>query len=118
MRAAFLLFVLALAALGAALLPGPLPAAGSVVEVDTVTAGIAPGSQAISGDVDGNGEVNSIDAFHLLQHDAGIIWPNPNEELYKIADLNEDGLLNSLDATLILQFHAGLIDNLNPPTSM
>ncbi len=106
------LLLLALIALAPVLAPGDRPAGASTVEANAFIGGAALGSQTLRGDVDGNGEVNSIDAFHILQSDAGIIWPDPNEELYKIADLNQDGLLNSLDATLILQFHAGLVDSL------
>ncbi|MCI0777457.1 MAG: hypothetical protein J4N95_04695 [Chloroflexi bacterium] len=69
-------------------------------------------AESIRGDVDGDGRVNSIDAFHLIQLRAGIMGPDPNEELYEKADLNDDGLLDGLDALLILQFHAGLIENL------
>ncbi len=69
-------------------------------------------AESIRGDVDGDGRVNSIDAFHLIQFSAGIILPDPDAELYEKADLNNDGLLDSLDASLILQFHAGLIESL------
>ena len=58
-----------------------------------------------------DGEVNSVDAFHLLQFRAGIIWPFPNVISEK-ADVNDDGIGNALDAVLILQFHAGLIPTL------
>ena len=69
-------------------------------------------AESIRGDVDSNGTVDSIDAFHLIQLRAGIMGPNPNEQLYEKADLNDDGLLDGLDALLILQFHAGLIESL------
>ena len=72
-------------------------------------------AESIAGDVDGNGEVNSIDAFLILQHDAGIIWPPPySEEYYQSADVNEDGFVSVVDVSLILQFHAGLIQTLDP----
>ncbi len=70
-------------------------------------------AESILGDVDGDGRVNSIDAFLLLKFRAGIIWPDPNEGLYEKADLNDDGLVNTIDAALILQFHAGLIESLS-----
>ena len=75
-------------------------------------AGPPVAAESIRGDVDSNGTVDSIDAFHLIQLRAGIMGPNPNEQLYEKADLNDDGLLDGLDALLILQFHAGLIDSL------
>jgi hypothetical protein len=65
------------------------------------------------GDVNGDGVINSIDAFFTLGLHAGIIPPpghfNPK------ADVNEDGFVNSVDAILILQFHAGLLASLPPP---
>ena len=75
-------------------------------------AGPPVAAELIRGDVDSNGTVDSIDAFHLIQLRAGIMGPNPNEQLYEKADLNDDGLLDGLDALLILQFHAGLIESL------
>ena len=73
---------------------------------------LAEGGSVIRGDVNDDGEVNSIDAFLLLQFNAGIIWPDPNAERYKVADLNGDGVINAFDSLLILQFHAGLLSSL------
>lgn len=77
---------------------------------------------ATPGDVNRDGRVNSIDAFHFLQHRAGIICPLPPlEETYcpssdpkymQSADVNEDGIDTAIDATFILQYHAGLLDHL------
>jgi len=72
---------------------------------------------AARGDVDGNGVVNSIDAFLLLQYGAGLITnlpdgtPRPGGPPPK-DDADGNGFVNALDALLILQFHAGLIDSL------
>ena len=72
---------------------------------------------AAPGDVNADGEVNSIDAFLLLQLHAGIIELLPDqlpvpEDWYKPGDVNNNGWLDSQDALLILQFHARLIDEL------
>ncbi|MCH8849713.1 MAG: hypothetical protein IIC89_02675 [Chloroflexi bacterium] len=112
-RTTVLVLLLSVVAVGAALLPGAGPAAATGVTADTLIGDAALGSDTTRGDVDGSGEVNSIDALLILQFDAAIIDPPPNpEKWYQNGDLNEDGLLDSLDATLILQFHAGLIDSL------
>ncbi len=62
---------------------------------------------APNGDVNLDGVTNSIDAFHILQHTAGIILPPPPN-----SDVNLDGVANSLDAMLILQYDAGLVTEL------
>ncbi len=69
-------------------------------------------AESIAGDVDGNGEVNSIDAFLLLQLHAGII--GIGQPYSEKADVNNDQRVNSIDAALILRFHAGLIQTLDP----
>jgi hypothetical protein len=63
------------------------------------------------GDVDEDGEINSVDALLVLQFQATTIIPPPHpEEYYKRADVNQSGWVDSRDALLILQFEAGLID--------
>lgn len=62
------------------------------------------------GDVNGNGEINSIDALWVLWEVAGIVDQVP---LPEAADLNKDGRITAVDAALILQIEAGLIP---PPT--
>ena len=61
------------------------------------------------GDVDRNGDVNSIDAMLVLQLSAGMIGTLPQFELQ---DVNGDGAVDSQDALLILQFVAGLVESL------
>jgi hypothetical protein len=74
------------------------------------------------GDVNNDTRVNSVDAFLLLQFQAGFIChlPPPQDSSCPISqlgkgDVNEDGVANALDATLILQYHAGLLATLPPP---
>lgn len=82
----------------------------SVTEVPSVSA------EATLGDVNGDGVIDSRDAFFVLGFQAGIIFPPglPPGNFNVKADVNEDGFVNSIDAFLILQFHAGLLENLPP----
>jgi hypothetical protein len=61
------------------------------------------------GDVNGDGEVNTIDAALIMQSVAGFIAQPPNQS---VADVNDDGRIDSVDAALILQYDAGLIESL------
>jgi hypothetical protein len=65
------------------------------------------------GDVNGDGEVNSVDAALILQVEAGLI-DLEDLEFPNNADVNEDDEVNSVDSALILQFEAGFIDSLPP----
>ncbi len=70
-----------------------------------------------NGDINKDGETNSIDAAIILQQTAGLISLN---DLYlrfgshnvDRSDVNLDGVLNSVDAALILQLEAGFIPSL------
>ena len=62
------------------------------------------------GDVNDDGQVNSVDASLILQLKAGLISSLVNEES---GDVNGDGNLTSVDAALILQLDAGLIPSLS-----
>lgn len=62
------------------------------------------------GDVNGDGEINALDAAVILQADAGLI--TLDEAQIEAADVNNDGALDSLDAAVILQLDAGLIEAL------
>jgi hypothetical protein len=64
-----------------------------------------------AGDVNCDGDVNSIDGALVLQSDAGLIDSLPCPQN---ADVSGDGLVNAIDATLILQYDAGLIGSLPP----
>jgi hypothetical protein len=69
---------------------------------------VAPSS---CGDANGDGRVNSIDAFLLLMYKAGIILPSPYPYSGDSGDSDVDGngIVNAIDATIILQFHAALL---------
>jgi hypothetical protein len=62
------------------------------------------------GDVNDDGEVNSVDAALILQRVAGLIGSLVNAPS---GDVNDDGSVNSVDAALILQLEAGMIDDLD-----
>jgi hypothetical protein len=62
------------------------------------------------GDVNDDGQVNSIDAALILQLEAGLLSSLVN---MPSADVNHDGHVNSVDAALILQLEAGLITTLS-----
>ena len=61
------------------------------------------------GDVNGDSEVNSLDAAQTLKHDAFLI--TLEGDAITAADVNGDGEVNSLDAAQILKFDAFLIDS-------
>lgn len=56
------------------------------------------------GDINGDGEVNSLDAVAILRCDAGIV--QLDEAQKATADINGDGKVNSLDAVAILKMDA------------
>ncbi|MBQ7646200.1 MAG: leucine-rich repeat protein, partial [Clostridia bacterium] len=62
------------------------------------------------GDVNGDGEVDSLDATAALKYDAGII--DLSAEQMTVGDVNGDGEVDSLDAILIFKYDAGIIDEL------
>jgi hypothetical protein len=70
----------------------------------------APRSLAV-GDVNCDGNINSIDATLILQVAAELI---NSLECPENSDVNQDGAASVLDALLILQYNAGLIDQLPP----
>lgn len=60
------------------------------------------------GDVNNDGEIDSLDAAAVLKHDAGIATLDARGLL--AADVNKDGEVDSLDAAMILKFDAKIID--------
>ena len=97
-RTAFLLFVLALAAL-------------LWTNGDLTPAALGHGGPLFTGDVNCDGRIDSLDALAVLQFEAGLldklIFPDGG-------DSNEDGKINSIDALLILRFDAGLMPDKRP----
>ena len=81
----------------------------------TLTATPTPATPATPGtpfgDVNGDGQVNSLDAFWILIYDAGLVQSLPKLDA---ADVNLDGQITPEDARLILEFDAGLLDGLPP----
>jgi uncharacterized repeat protein (TIGR01451 family) len=65
----------------------------------------------VQGDANGDGRIDSVDAFWVLLRDAGLIDELPEEGA---GDVNKDGVTNSVDALGILLFAAGLIDEFPP----
>lgn len=60
----------------------------------------------VKGDVNGDGEVNSLDAAQVLKYDANLI--DLSDEQKVRSDVNGDGEVNSLDAAKILREDAGI----------
>ena len=67
----------------------------------------------MTGDVDGNGKVNAIDATQILRYANGkaSVFTNTTEEefiaLVCVSDINGDGNVNAIDATQILRYANG-----------
>ena len=66
---------------------------------------------ATSGDVNCDGQVNSLDAILIMQFFARLTFGLPCQN---VGDLNGNGSVGPLDALLILQYEAGLLDALPP----
>ncbi len=82
--------------------PTPAPATDTPVPpTDT------PEPAKVCGDINSDGDVNSIDASLVFQYKAGFLTTLPNESS---ADVNNDGAITSVDGALILQVGAGFID--------
>lgn len=59
----------------------------------------------VIGDVNGDGEVDNMDALQILRYDAGL--ENLSAEQRKVADVNGDGRVDNLDVTAIFAKDAG-----------
>lgn len=61
------------------------------------------------GDVNTDGETNSLDAALILKHDSGLAILDIT--VIEVADVNCDNKVNSLDAALILKYDAKIIED-------
>ncbi len=66
-------------------------------------------SRYMLGDVNGDEEVDYLDAMTVLRYDAELIELTDTQ--LSAADVNGDGLVDSLDAILMLRYDAGLIES-------
>ena len=64
------------------------------------------GLQAATGDVNGDGTVNIIDALVTAQYSVGL---NPSPFIQTAADVDCSGIINIVDALQIAQYYVGLI---------
>ena len=65
---------------------------------------------ANSGDVNGDGAVNAVDALVAMRYVLGVSTENLTPEQIAAADFNGDGAVNAVDAMLIMRFSLGLIE--------
>ena len=69
----------------------------------------------LTGDINSDGKVNSLDALIVLQYSVGLSTDVKN---FRAGDVNSDMLLNSIDALIILQISVGLINPEDYPQDM
>lgn len=90
--------------------PSPTPTATpSPSPTAPATPTRTPTPSGRTGDANGDGRVDSIDAALILQFTAEFLPSIP-----ATADANQDGVVNAIDAALVLQLAAGLISSLPP----
>ncbi|MEN2775716.1 dockerin type I repeat-containing protein [Acetivibrio clariflavus] len=68
-----------------------------------------PDESFIVGDIDGNGEINSIDYGLLKKYLLGLIDSFDYEYGLEAADVNRDGEINSIDLALYKKYLLGII---------
>lgn len=61
-----------------------------------------------TGDLNGDGRTNSLDALQVMVFSAGLMKPAPSAIWLAGADVDCNGIVNTVDATLILEADAGL----------
>ena len=91
------------------LLSAMVSASAAVLRPEDVT----PGAVALSGDVNGDGKVDTTDARLVLQHAVGKIQLDEVEQ--EMTDVNGDGWVDTTDARLILQYAVGKIEAFPAP---
>ena len=67
------------------------------------------------GDVDGNGEINIMDANLICSHYNELLVLTEDQQL--VADVNGDGIVNIMDANLVCSFYNELIDRFDLPAN-
>ena len=77
---------------------------GAAVTVEDITLTYTPPA-FVYGDVTGEGEIDSVDALAILQHNVGILL---DEQYLEPADVYQDGSIDSTDALCVLQYIVGL----------
>ena len=65
---------------------------------------------ANSGDANGDGTVNAVDALVAMRYVLGVSTENLTPEQIAAADFNGDGAVNTVDTLLIMRFSLGLIE--------
>jgi len=65
---------------------------------------------ANSGDANGDGTVNAVDALVAMRYVLGVSTENLTPEQIAAADFNGDGAVNAVDTLLIMRFSLGLIE--------
>ena len=65
---------------------------------------------ANSGDANGDGAVNAVDALVAMRYVLGVSTENLTPEQIAAADFNGDGAVNAVDSLLIMRFSLGLIE--------
>ncbi len=63
-------------------------------------------TEVLLGDINGDGEVNSVDALLALRYNAGTVTDLTAQQLFQ-GDVNSDNTVNSVDALEILEYNAG-----------
>ena len=82
-----------------------------IVEVELNVSGANDSTDAILGDLDGDGQITSADALFVLRISAGLEKETADNKL--LADVDGDGQITSADALEILRNSAGMGSNEN-----
>lgn len=78
-----------------------------VIALSTSALPVGAETTAIVGDVNRDGNIDSLDASQILKHDAGLI--TFNADTAALGDVNQNGQTDSLDASQVLKYDAAII---------